>query len=183
MAEEKIKTTEIKLETFFDQMLSIIGKITDQQIADILVHDNLTIAVAESLTGGMISSRLSSPPGASEYFIGSVVCYHNRIKIMEANVPPAVISKFGPVSRETAIAMAEGIRQRFKTNLGLSATGAAGPDPLLRAQPGTVFIACANEKGTQAKELHLNGSRSEIRENAAQTALGFLWLNLGGKIN
>lgn len=181
MAEQDIKAVEIKLENFFTKVLSLIGKITDQQIADLLKKSKQTISVAESITGGLISSRLTTVPGSSEYFIGGLVCYHPRIKVVQVGISASLISKYGVVSKEVAIALAEEIRKRFKTDIGLSSTGVAGPTPLPPAPVGRVYIALASSKETEWKELNLQGTRSEIREKAAQAALGLLWLHLGGE--
>jgi len=178
---EEIKASEVKLEDFFAKMLSVIGKITDDQIADLLKKSHQTLAVAESVTGGMVSERLTNISGSSEYFMGSVVSYHNRIKVQELNVPAKIISKDGVVSQSVAQAMAEGIRKRFRTDIGLSVTGCAGPLPLPPAPVGLVYVALAASKDPVVKELHLQGTRKEIREKAAQAALGLLWLHLGGE--
>ncbi len=178
MAEKEV---EIKMEDFFSNVLSAIGKTTDDQVTSSLKERKLTIAVAESLTGGLISARLTTVPGSSDYFVGGIVCYSNLTKVMEVSVPPSLISKHGPVSKEVAIAMAEGVKKRLKTDLGLAATGVAGPTPLPPVPVGKVFIALASEKETEWKELNLKGERSEIRDKAAQAALGLLWLYLGGE--
>lgn len=180
MAEQDIKAVEIKLESFFTKVLSMIGKITDQQIADLLRKSKQTVSVAESLTGGMISSRLTSTPGSSDFFIGGLVCYHPRIKVVNAGIPAALISKHGIVSKEVAIALAENIRKKFRTDIGISSTGVAGPTPIPPAPVGRAYIALASNKETEWKELNLQGTRSEIREKVAQAALGLLWLYLGG---
>jgi PncC family amidohydrolase len=181
MNEIGIKPVEIKLEDFFTKMLSAIGRTTDGQIAELLKKNKSTISVAESLTGGLISSRLTAISGSSEYFIGGSICYHNRVKVMDVGVPPSLISKHGPVSMEVALAMAEGVRKHMRTDIGLAATGAAGPKPLPPAPVGLTYIALSSEKGSEWKELHLQGTREEIREKAAQAALGLLWLCLGGE--
>lgn len=183
MAEEKkIQKKEIKLEDFFTKMLSVIGKITDDQIADLLKESNQTISVAESVTGGLISHRLTNIPGSSSYFVGSVVAYNNLIKVMELGISPKLISKEGPVSKNVAIEMAEGIKKRFKTDVGLSATGCAGPSPLPPAPVGRAYVAVAGPNSSEYRELHLEGNRREIREKTAQAALGLLWLFLGGEV-
>ena len=181
MAEQNIVPVEIKLEDFFTKVLSAIGKTTDEQIAELLSKNRVSISVAESLTGGLISARLTTIAGSSDFFIGGVVCYHNRVKVMDVGVPASLISKHGPVSKEVAIAMAEGIRKRMRTDVGLAATGAAGPKPVPPAPVGLIYIALASEKGTEWKELHLQGTRGEIREKVVQAALGLLWLHLGGQ--
>ncbi|MBN3032825.1 MAG: CinA family protein [Candidatus Saganbacteria bacterium] len=181
MAEPAPQTVEIKLEDFFTKVLSVIGRTTDQQIAEQLKKSGQTVAVAESLTGGLISSRLTDLPGSSDYFIGGIVSYSPRIKVTQVGVPAGVISQYGVVSKEVAVALAEEIKKRFRTDIGLAATGVAGPAPLPPAPVGKVFIALAGRKETDWKELNLQGTRAEIREKAAQACLGLLWLYLGGE--
>jgi PncC family amidohydrolase len=181
MAERDSQVVEIKVENFFSKILSMIGKVTARQIAELLQKNKQTVAVAESITGGLISSRLTSVAGSSEYFIGGIVCYHSRIKVIQVGVPASLISQHGVVSKEVAIAMAEEIRKRFRTDIGISSTGAAGPKPLPPAPVGRVYVALASNKGTEYKELTLQGGRNEIRTKAAQAALGLLWLHLGGE--
>lgn len=180
---EKIdpESIEVKLEDFFTKVLAVIGRTTDLQLSSLLKENKQTIAVAESITAGMISTRLTNIPGSSEYFIGGIVCYHNRAKVMELGISPSIIAKYGPVSKEVAVAMAEGVKNRLKTDIGLAITGVAGPKPEANSPVGTVFISLSSESGTQWKQIHLQGTRSEIREKAAQAALGLLWLNLGGE--
>ena len=181
MAEQDLRPTEIKVEDFFTKVLSVIGKTTDQQIADLLKKSKQTVAVAESVTGGLIASRLTSVPGSSDFFIGGIVSYSTRIKVASVGVPAATISQYGVVSKEVAIAMAEEIKKRFRTDIGLAATGAAGPGPIPPAPVGRVYIALAGKSTVEYKELNLQGTRSEIREKGAQAALGLLWLYLGGE--
>jgi PncC family amidohydrolase len=177
----EIPTVEIKLEDFFTKVISVIGRTTEAQIADLLKKSRQTIAVAESLTGGLISSRLTNLPGSSDYFIGGMVSYSPRIKVTQVGVPAALISQFGQVSHQVAVSMAQEIKKRFRTELGLAATGAAGPAPCPPAPVGKVYIALAGKSETEWKELNLQGTRTEIREKAAQAALGLLWLYLGGE--
>lgn len=173
--------SEVNLEDFFASILQSIGKITDSQIAELLSRSHKTISVAESITGGLLSGRLTSISGSSSYFIGGIISYHNRIKVAELLIPGSLIAKDGPVSSSVSCAMAEGIRKRFKTDLGLATTGCAGPLPLPPAPVGLVYIALASNQGCEFKELHLQGTRQEIREKTVQAALGLLWLNLGGE--
>ena len=138
--------------------------------------------MAESLTGGLISSKLTTQPGSSEFFIGGIICYTNRIKAIDLGIPAQLIAKESPVSANVAIAMAEAIKKRFRTSIGLSATGVAGPSTVSPPKPiGLTYIALTSEQGTEWKELNLKGGRNEIREKAAQAVLGLLWLHLGGK--
>ncbi|MBI5399153.1 CinA family protein [Candidatus Saganbacteria bacterium] len=178
MAEPNVK--KVALEDFSSKVLSMIGKITDQQISDLLRKSGQTIAAAESLTGGLIAARLTDTAGSSEFFIGGIVCYHTRIKVVQLGVPAALISQYGVVSKEIAESMAENIRQKFHTDIGLASTGAAGPAPLPPAPVGRAYIALAANQGSECRELNLSGSRQEIREKAVQAALGLLWFHLGG---
>lgn len=174
--------SEIKLEDFFTRVLSVIGKTTEVEVAELLKKTRKTVSVAESLTGGLVSSRLTSQPGSSDFFIGSIVCYHNRIKVMELGVPASAIAQGSPVSKEVAVAMAEGIKRRYRTDIGLATTGIAGPTSTTPPKPiGLTYIALASEQGTAFKELSLTGTRGEIREKATAAALGMLWLHLGGE--
>lgn len=181
MAESALPAVEIKLEDFFTKVLSVIGRTTDAQIADLLKKSKQSVAVAESVTGGLVSSRLTSVAGSSDFFIGGIVSYSPRIKVTQVGVPAGVISQYGVVSKETAIAMAEEIKKRFRTDIGLSATGVAGPAPIPPMPVGRVYLALASNRETEWKELNLQGTRAEIREKAAQAALGLLWLYLGGE--
>lgn len=181
MAEQFLKKVEVKLEDFFTKVLSTIGKITDQQIADLLKKSKQTVATAESVTGGLIAHRLTGVAGSSDYYIGGIVCYHPRIKVVQAGIPASLISQYGVVSKEVASALAEEIRRRFKTDIGIASTGAAGPDPVPPAPVGKAYVALASNRNTEWKELNLQGTRKEIIEKTAQAALGLLWLHLGGE--
>jgi len=172
----------IKLEEFFTKVLSVIGHTTEAEVAELLKKSKKTVSVAESLTGGLISSKLTSQAGSSEFFIGSIVCYHNRIKVMELGVPASLIATGSPVSKEVAMAMAEGIKKRYRTDIGLATTGIAGPTSVTPPKPiGLTYIAIASDRGTDWKELNLTGGRNDIREKATAAALGMLWLHLGGE--
>jgi len=181
LSEEVKASPAVVIDDFFSKIMEEIGKITDDQVAEILKTSHQTIAAAESVTGGKLSDRLTGISGSSEYFIGSIVSYHSRIKVAELMVPGALIAKEGVVSDKVARAMAEGIRKRFKTDIGLSTTGCAGPLPLPPAPVGQVFIALADGSGTECHELRLMGTREEIRDKASQAALGLLWTHLGGQ--
>lgn len=174
--------TDMKIEDFLTRVISVIGRTTEAEVAELLKKTRKTVAVAESLTGGLISSRLTSQPGSSEFFIGGIICYHNRIKVMELGVPANIIAKESPVSKDVAIAMAEGIRKRYRADIGLSATGVAGPSTTTPPKPiGLTYIGLASDQGTIFKEFNISGTRGEIREKAAAAALGLLWLHLGGE--
>ena len=171
MAEEDQK----KIDDFFNKVLAVIGRTTEEQVAELLKKENLTVAVAESITGGLISSKLTSQSGSSDFFIGGVVCYNNRIKVLNLGVSAQLIAKESPVSANVAITLAEGIKKRFRTNIGIAATGVAGPGGVNPPKPlGLTYIALSSDQGTEWRELSLKGGRNEIREKAAQAALGLL---------
>ncbi|MDT8901371.1 competence/damage-inducible protein A [Anaeroselena agilis] len=140
-----------------------------------LAAQNLTLALAESCTGGLVSSRLTDVPGSSAYLAGAVVCYSNEVKTSAVGVPAEIIAAHGAVSGETAIAMAEGIRDRFRTDLGIGITGIAGPGGAVPGKPvGLVFIAIAGPSGTKCFGYNLTGPRSFIRHRTALAALNHL---------
>jgi len=139
----------------------------------------LTLAVAESCTGGLIGHRLTNVPGSSGYFLASLTAYSNESKIDLLGVPEDTIGKHGAVSAETAAAMAEGVRRATGADIGLSVTGIAGPEGGTPAKPvGLVYVARADAGGTVTEELRLRGDRSMIKERAAQTALYLLYRGL-----
>ena len=100
---------------------------------------------------------------------------------MEVGVPAALISKNGIASKEVAISLAENIRRKYKTDIGISATGFAGPAAAPGEPVGLVFVALATDQGTESRELRLQGVRNEVREKATQAALGLLWLKISGE--
>jgi len=141
------------------------------------------IALAESCTGGRIAARLTSLPGSSRYFDSACVCYSNTAKERFLSVPSLLIEEKGAVSREVAIAMAEGVRIGAGVDLGLSVTGIAGPGGGSEEKPvGLVYIALSDAGQTRAWEYRLGGEREAIQAAAAQCALEGLRLYLGDKI-
>ena len=145
-------------------------------VGGLLKERKQTLALAESCTGGLIASKLTNVPGSSNYFDRCVVSYSNEAKISLLDVSPNVIEKYGAVSAETAMAMAEGVRWIAQTTYGLSVTGIAGPDGGTKEKPvGLVYIALASEQGkTRWKRYTFDGDRWMIRTRAAQTALNLL---------
>jgi len=131
-----------------------------------------TIAVAESCTGGLIGERVTSVSGSSRYFAGGAIVYSNELKSEFAGVPSELIQKHGAVSREAAMALAEGIRKKCKASLGIGVTGIAGPMGGTPGKPvGLVFHALASETGTEVIEKTYPGDRKRIRWFASQQAL------------
>ncbi len=141
-------------------------------VAELLLKNHATIAAAESCTGGLLAERLTRIPGSSAYFLGGVVCYSNELKTAWAEVPPEMIASKGAVSSEVAIALAEGIRRRVGSMLGVGITGIAGPGGGSEDKPvGTVHIALASTSGVKERVIHLPGDREAIRMYATQIAL------------
>jgi nicotinamide-nucleotide amidase len=138
----------------------------------LLYMRNLTISVAESCTGGLISHRLTNVPGSSRYFQGGVIAYSNEVKENLLGVDPSILNQFGAVSLEVATAMAEGVSTLLKTQLGLGVTGIAGPSGGTPKKPvGLVCIALHSTKETLKKQFHFQGEREEIKEKTSQAAL------------
>ena len=132
----------------------------------------LTLAVAESCTGGLIGHRLTDVPGASDYFLGGVVSYSNDAKADLLRVPAAVLAQKGAVSPETARDMARGVRTLFHADIGLAVTGIAGPTGGSIDKPvGTVYIGLATGQGEDVWHYQFHGNRPEIKILTAETAL------------
>lgn len=141
----------------------------------------LSLALAESITGGLIGHLLTEVAGSSDYFERGLTTYSNRAKVELLGVPKETIERFGAVSEECARAMAAGARERARTRLGLSVTGIAGPGGGSPEKPvGTVWFGLAEEGGVQAMQRLFRGSRAEIKTLAAWTALDWLRLRLAG---
>jgi len=147
----------------------------------LLLARGLSVAVAESLTGGLLSAALTESPGSSETFRGGLVVYATDLKAALAGVPEAMLQAEGPVSAVVAVALAGGVRQRLGTDLGLGITGVAGPDPVDAHPAGTVFIAVAGKGTIEVRRAELSGSRAEIRAQGVCAALDLLVNVLGGQ--
>ncbi|PWJ24653.1 nicotinamide-nucleotide amidase [Branchiibius hedensis] len=133
-----------------------------------------SVAVAESLTGGLVSAALTSVPGASAVVRGGVVSYATDTKHTVLGVDDFLLRAGGPVQAEVARQMAHGVRRVLGADLGIATTGAAGPDPQGSAPVGRVFIAVAWESGDDVRILSLTGSRDEIRSATVEAALNLL---------
>lgn len=137
-----------------------------------LVMKNATISVAESCTGGLLAERLTSISGSSRYFMSGVVCYSNGSKMELAGIPPLLLEMQGAVSAEVARGLAEGIRQRAGTTIGVGITGIAGPTGGSPEKPvGTVHVAVASPTETEHRRFIFPGDRGRIRWQASQVAL------------
>jgi nicotinamide-nucleotide amidase len=137
-----------------------------------------TVGVAESLTGGLLSARLTDTPGASATFRGGLVVYATDLKAVLAGVPAPLLDAEGPVSPEVAAALAGGARHRLTATYGLALTGVAGPEPQGGQPVGAVFVGVAGPEGGRVRRVELPGDRPEIRRGAVDAALTLLadWL-------
>jgi nicotinamide-nucleotide amidase len=155
-----------------DRIFSEDGRSLEEVIAHELTLNNATIAAAESCTGGLLAQRLTSIAGSSSYFLGGVVCYSNELKTAWADVPPEMILAKGAVSPEVAVALAEGIRRRVGSTLGVGITGVAGPGGGSEEKPvGTVHVALSYAGGVKERGMRFPGDRESIRWQASQVAL------------
>jgi nicotinamide-nucleotide amidase len=145
----------------------------------LLKERELTIAAAESCTGGLLMSRLVSVPGSSAYVDRGFICYTNDAKVDLVGVPAATLEQHGAVSEAVARAMAEGARARAKTGVGVGITGIAGPDGGTPQKPvGTVAIAVATASRTNARVFQFIGGRDMVNFQSAQAAMNMLRLML-----
>jgi len=155
-----------------DAVYSRNGESLEQIVGYWLQMRNATVAVAESCTGGLLAERLTSISGSSRYFPGGAVVYSNALKTELAGVPAEMIDRHGAVSREVAAALAEGIRYRCESTLGVGITGVAGPTGGTPEKPvGLVFHAVASSTGTEVVQRNFPGDRRRIRRFASTMAL------------
>jgi competence/damage-inducible protein CinA-like protein len=175
-AEERVdRLAEEIEEELGDYVFSHQGESLEQIVSYYLQMRNLTLAVAESCTGGLLGERITSISGSSRYFVGGAIVYSNELKKEFAGVPADLVEKHGAVSREVAVALAEGIRKRCDANLGVGITGVAGPTGGTQVKPvGLVFHALAAESGTEVVERNFPGDRNRIRWFATQQALDMI---------
>ncbi|MEN6638663.1 MAG: competence/damage-inducible protein A [Smithella sp.] len=166
-----------------DSIFGYSEKTLEEIIAEALTEKRLTIAVAESCTGGLIANRLTDVPGSSVYFERGLVTYSNEAKIQLLGVPPEIIEQHGAVSEETARLMAEGVRRIAKTALGLSSTGIAGPTGGSKEKPvGTVYVALADGAQTICRHYTYRWDRKRNKLVSSEAALFLLKNYLQGKV-
>ena len=148
----------------------------DRPVAEIVLEDcrarGLTLATAESCTGGMVAERITAAPGSSDVFVGAVVAYSNDVIERDLGVPADVLAKHGAVSAETAAAMAAGARDRLRADLALAVTGIAGPDGGTEEKPvGLVYLHVEGPDGGRGVDFLFPGDRGSIRRRATVTGL------------
>jgi nicotinamide-nucleotide amidase len=155
-----------------DRIYSSRGESLEQIVGYYLQMRSATLSVAESCTGGLLSERITSVAGSSRYFLGGAVVYDNTLKTSFSDVPASLIKEHGAVSKEVAIALANGIRKRCGSTLALAITGIAGPGGGTKEKPvGLVYIALADGKKPEVVERKFPGDRDRVRMYASQQAL------------
>lgn len=165
-----------------DSLYSRNGDPLEVVVGQMLRKAHATVAVAESITGGLLGARFTSTPGSSDYFLGGLLTYSNAMKVELLGVPPETLAEHGAVSRETAEAMALGARRRTGATYALSVTGVAGPDQGGESAPvGAVYVGIADANGVHVVHRQFFGDRERIRVFTAQMALDILRRRMLGK--
>ena len=146
-----------------------------QRLGKILVKKSMTLAVAESCTGGMVGGVITAVPGSSRYFAGGVIAYDDRIKRRVLKVPRSLLRRHGAVSGQTVIAMARGVKRLFKTDCAIAVSGVAGPGGGTKEKPvGLVVIAGAVKNIVRVFEIRIKGNREQVRRKTVEESLKLL---------
>lgn len=168
-------------EQFGDLIYGTDVKSLEERISQLLREQKLTLSTAESCTGGLAAKRMTDLPGASQIFKGGVVCYTNEVKHSVLGVPQETLDGYGAVSAETAKALALGACRVLRSDLAVSVTGVAGPDPDDRGNPvGLVYVGLAHGDQVWVKETRLGLARDRIRNSAVLTAFDMVRRHLTG---
>jgi len=142
------------------------------ELQDVFTSKNLTLALAESGTGGLLAKTITDVPGSSQFFIGGVIAYSYELKRTLLDVSSNTLDRYGAVSNDCALEMAKGVMELTGADVGLSATGIAGPDGGTPTKPvGLIFIACFSKDISAIRELHLHGGRMDIRKQTMKAAI------------
>jgi competence/damage-inducible protein CinA-like protein len=171
-AQESYDRLLVLLQAEYARTLFSTGPSVDELVAGALVRERLTIATAESCTGGLLAGRLTARAGSSAYVLGGIASYANSAKERLVGVDPGLLATVGAVSPEVAVALADGARARFGADVGVGITGIAGPGGGTADKPvGTVHLCAAGPGGQVARAVVLPGSRAAVRERSVTLAL------------
>ncbi len=155
----------------------------ERAVAEKLLHANFTISTAESCTGGNIAQLLTSIPGSSNYFLGSIVSYSNEVKESELGVKKEDLTNYGAVSEKVVVQMAKSVRESLKTDIGIATSGVAGPDGGTEDKPvGMVWIAISSKDGVYAKKYQFENDRHRNIRRASLAALSLVYRYLNGTL-
>jgi nicotinamide-nucleotide amidase len=144
-------------------------------IGDLLRRRGWWLATAESCTGGLIGDKITNVPGSSDYYLGGVIVYSNKVKMEQLGVQSDILEQYGAVSRETVIEMARGVRLRFRSDVGLSVSGIAGPGGGSPEKPvGLTWIGLSTPDFEKAWQYLWQGDRLQVKEQTARQALRLL---------
>ena len=135
-------------------------------VVSTLRQRNQTLSVAESVTGGGISSAITEIEGASHVFLGAVIAYSKSSKVRDLEIPKKLIDDFGIYSEETAIAMARGVKKRFQSDWAVATTGVAGPGDSHGVKAGSIWVAFVGPESEETLFLQISGSRQQVRSGA-----------------
>ena len=145
------------------------------KVSQLLKKHNLSIATAESCTGGLIAHTLTNISGSSDYFDRGIVSYSNKAKMQLLGVSEKLLKRYGAVSEQVAEAMAKGVRTKSNVDIGIATTGIAGPTGGTKEKPvGLVYIAVSTSKATIVKKFHFSGNRLQNKESTCEAALEML---------
>jgi nicotinamide-nucleotide amidase len=175
-AEERAEALEAAMVEPLEQWIfSRDERSVEEHVLALARARGLTVATAESCTGGLVAARLTRVPGSSDSFLGGIVSYANAVKTAELDVPEALLAEYGAVSAEVAEAMAEGARRRLGADIAVGVTGVAGPGGGTEDKPvGLVHLHVSGLGGSRARTLDVPGDREQIRARATVTALHLL---------
>lgn len=178
--EEELATLVEKVKPLIGQNIYGFGEVELESVVGRKLRDhNLTLSVAESCTGGYLTHLITSIPGSSEYFLGSIVPYAYEIKMRQLGVKPETLDKYGAVSEPTIIEMANLVRAKFNANIGVATSGIAGPGGATPDKPvGTIWIAYSDKEKTVTKKLQLSPDRMINIKITASAVLNLIRLNM-----
>jgi len=179
--EEKVEKTvseviEEIVSRLGEYVFSTEGETLEEVVGNLLSQNKLTLALAESCTGGLVAHRITNVSGSSNYFERGIISYSNESKVEALGVPKELIESFGAVSKEVVEEMAQGVRRLANADIGVSISGIAGPTGGTPTKPvGTVFIGISNEKkGTKSQRFQFKGTREEIKLITSEVALDWI---------